>query len=276
MPIRGSTRLLAVLGDPIAHSLSPRMHNAAIRAVGLDAVYVALRVRADALEPLVRGLLAAGAGLNVTVPYKRAVVPWLDTSGESVRRTGACNTLHTGVAGISGENTDVEAIRSEAARLVGGRAVARALVVGTGGSARSASVAVAAEWPEAAVEVLSRDPGRAADFLTWAERAGVKAVTPGGEGVDLVVNATPLGLSAADPLPLDAAHLAAHRPVAVLDLVYVRGRTRLVRAARDAGIAAEDGRGVLVGQGAASFRHFFDVQPPREVMRAAVEDTLGR
>jgi shikimate dehydrogenase len=276
MRIRGGTRLLAVVGDPVAHSLSPRMHNAAIRALGLDAVYVALRVRTEALEPLVRGLLAAGAGLNVTVPYKRAVVPWLDTSDDGVRRTGACNTVHTDVAGVRGENTDVEAIRAEAARLVGGGGVGRALVVGTGGSARSAAVAVSDEWPGAVVEVLSRDPGRAADFLRWAEQAGVTAETPGEEGVDLVINATPLGLSAADPLPLDPAHLATRQPAALLDLVYVRGRTRLVRSAREAGIAAEDGRGVLVGQGAASFRHFFDVQPPAEVLRAAVEDALGR
>ncbi len=263
------------MGDPVAHSLSPQMHTAAITALGLDAAYVALRVKAGALEPLVRGLLAAGAGLNVTVPHKRAVTAFLDVPGEAVRRTGACNTVWSGVAGIAGENTDVPGIRAEAARLAAGRPVRRALVLGTGGSARAGAVAVADEWPGVLVEVLSRDARRGAEFLAWAAAAGVQAGTAGAEAVDLVVNATPLGLSGADPLPLDAVHLASRGPIAVLDLVYVRGRTRLVRAAREAGIAAEDGRGVLVEQGAASFRHFFGVQPPLQVMRAAVDDALG-
>jgi shikimate dehydrogenase len=275
MRIRGSTRLLAVVGDPVAHSLSPRMHNAAITALGLDAAYVALRVRADALEPLVRGLLASGAGLNVTIPHKRAAAAWLDAPARAVARTGACNTLWMGLAGVLGDNTDVAAVRTEATRLLGGRAVRRALVLGTGGSARAAAVAIADAWTGAVVEVLSRDARRGADFLAWAATAGVAAEASDGGSVDLVVNATPLGLSAADPLPLDPAHLKARSPAAVLDLVYVRGGTRLVRSAREAGIAAADGRGVLVEQGAAAFRLFFEVEPPLEVMRAAVEDALG-
>jgi shikimate dehydrogenase len=275
MRIRGSTRLLAVVGDPVAHSLSPRMHNAAITALGLDAAYLALRVRSEALEPLVRGLLAAGAGLNVTVPHKRTVAAWLELPSSAVARTGACNTVWAGLGGVAGDNTDVGAVRAEAARLLGGRVVRRALVIGTGGSARAAAVAIADAWAGAVVGVLSRDARRGADFLAWAATAGVLAEASDGGTVDLVVNATPLGLSAADPLPLDPAHLKARRPSAVLDLVYARGATRLVRSAREAGIAAEDGRGVLVEQGAAAFRLFFEVEPPLEVMRAAVEDALG-
>jgi len=275
MRIRGSTRLLAVVGDPVAHSLSPRMHNAAIAALGLDAVYVALRTCPDTLETVVRGVLATGGALNVTVPHKRAVLPLLDEASPVVRRTGACNVVWGGARGVSGENTDVEAVRSEAARLLGDRPVRRALVLGTGGSARAAAVAIADGWADATVEVLSRDPRRAEEFRNWATSAGVR-VGPEGEGpLDLVVNATPLGLSAADPLPLDLALLRLRASAAVLDLVYVRGRTRLVRGAREAGIPSEDGRGVLVEQGAASLRLFFDAQPPREVMRAALEDALG-
>jgi len=275
MRIRGSTRLLAVVGDPVAHSLSPRMHNAAIAALGLDAVYVALRTCADTLELVVRGVLATGGALNVTVPHKRAVLALLDEASPVVRRTGACNVVWGGPRGISGDNTDVEAVRSEAARLLADRPVRRALVLGTGGSARAAAVAIADGWAGATVEVLSRDARRTAEFQAWASSAGVRVAPPGEGPVDLVVNATPLGLSAADPLPLDLAHLQARGPAAVLDLVYLRGRTRLVRGAREAGIAAEDGRSVLVEQGAAALRLFFDAQPPREVMRAAVEDALG-
>ena len=275
MRIRSRTRLLAVVGAPIAHSLSPRMQNAAIAALGLDAVYVALETPAGALDLVVRGVLATGGAVNVTVPHKRAVVALLEEPSELVRRTGACNTVWAGLRGISGENTDVPAIRVEAARLLGGRPMRRAVVAGTGGSARAAAAAIAGEWPGAPVSILSRDPGRAADFLAWAATVGIPAGTEDADGADLVVNATPLGLSASDPLPISAALLSGRRPAAVLDLVYVRGRTRLVRDALASGIAAEDGRGVLVEQGAAAFRCFFDVEPPREVMRAAVEDALG-
>jgi shikimate dehydrogenase len=251
------------------------MHNAAITALGLDAVYVALRAHGDAFEPLLRGLLAAGAGLNVTVPHKRRAAGLLDAPSDQVRRTGACNTVWSGPGGITGDNTDVAAVREVSAALVGDRVVRRALVIGTGGSARAAAVAVADGWPGVVVEVLSRDAARAQDFLSWAEGAGLAAVPSNGDPVDLVINATPLGLTPADVLPLDREHLRRRAPAAVMDLVYVRGHTRFVQAAREAGIAAQDGRNVLLEQGAASFRHFFGVRPPRAVMRAAVEDSLG-
>jgi shikimate dehydrogenase len=251
------------------------MQNAALAALGLDAVYVALRTCPDTLELVVRGVLASGGALNVTVPHKRAVVVLLDEASPVVRRTGACNVVWGGPRGITGDNTDVGAVRTEAARLLAGRPVRRALVLGTGGSARAAAVAIADGWAGATVDVLSRDARRAAEFRAWASSAGVRVEAAGEGPMDLVVNATPLGLSAADPLPLDLAQLRALGPAAVLDLVYVRGGTRLVRGAREAGIVSEDGRGVLVEQGAASLRLFFDVQPPREVMRAAVEDALG-
>jgi len=275
MRIRGSTRLLAVVGDPVAHSLSPRLHNAAIAVLGLDAVYVALRTCADTLELVARGVLATGGAFNVTVPHKRSVLPLLDEVSDVVRRTGACNVVWGGLRGIAGDNTDVGAVRQEATRLVAGRPVHRALVIGTGGSARAAAVALSDGWPGCVVEVLSRDARRSRDFVAWAEGAGV-AAEPAGEGaVDLVVNATPLGLSGSDPMPLDEPGLRRRGALAVLDLVYVRHRTRFVQAARAAGMAAEDGRGVLIAQGAASFRRFFDVAPPLEVMRAAVEGALG-
>lgn len=275
MRIRARTRLLAVVGAPVAHSLSPRMQNAAIAALGLDAVYVALETCPDTLELVVRGVLATGGAVNVTVPHKRAVVALLDEPSQLVRRTGACNTVWGGPRGVAGDNTDVPAIRLEAARLMGGRPMRRALVVGTGGSARAAAAALAEEWPEAPVAILSRDAARAAEFLAWAAGAGIRAEPAGADAADLIVNATPLGLSASDPLPVAPALPSGHRPAGLLDLVYVRGRTRLVREARASGIAAEDGRGVLVEQGAEAFRCFFDVEPPREVMRAAVEDALG-
>ncbi|MGD0993136.1 MAG: shikimate dehydrogenase [Gemmatimonadales bacterium] len=281
MRIRATTRLLAVLGDPIAQSLSPAMHNAAIGALGLDAVFVALRASPAELETVIQGLLAAGGAACVTVPHKQAAAELLDEPSELVRRTGACNTIWRQDGAVVGDNTDVAGVSAEARRLMAGKPVRRALLLGTGGSARAAAVAIADAWAGADVAVSSRDGARGAEFASWAQSAGVRCSVWGGGGAangeraDLVVNATPLGLRAGDPSPLEAEALRRVAPAAVLDLVYARGGTTLVREARAAGAAAADGRGVLVAQGAAAFRLFLGVEAPVEIMRAAVEDALG-
>jgi shikimate dehydrogenase len=278
MRIRATTRLLAVLGDPIAQSLSPTMHNAAIGALGLDAVFVALRASPAELETVIQGLLAAGGAACVTVPHKQAAAELLDEPSELVRRTGACNTIWRQDGAVVGDNTDVAGVSAEARRLMAGEPVRRALLLGTGGSARAAAVAIGDAWAGADVAVSSRDGARGAEFASWAQTAGVRCRVAGGDEdphVDLVVNATPLGLRAADPSPLETEALRRLAPAAVLDLVYARGGTTLVREARAAGAAAADGRGVLVAQGAAAFRLFLGVVPPVEIMRAAVEDALG-
>jgi shikimate dehydrogenase len=277
MRIRATTRLIAVVGDPVAHSLSPVMHNAAIAALGLDAVYVGLRASAATFPDLARSLLAAGGALNVTIPFKRAAADLLEHPSELVQRTGACNTLWTDGAVLAGDNTDVPAVAAEARALLAGRPVRRALVLGTGASARGAVVAISTSWPGAEIAVQSREGERAGAFTAWAKQQGVGCSVWGGEGsgqVDLVVNATPLGLKADDPLPLAQTALASLGAMALLDLVYARGGTRLVAAARAAGLGAADGRGVLVAQGGLAFEHFFATRAPLEVMRAAVEDVL--
>ncbi|MFI5208545.1 MAG: shikimate dehydrogenase family protein, partial [Gemmatimonadales bacterium] len=121
-----STRLLAVAGDPVAHSLSPAMHNAAIAALGLDAVYVAARTTPRAFPGLVHALLEAGGALNVTVPFKRQAAGLVDHPTELVTRTGACNTIWGTGDDARGDNTDVAGVRSAAVALLGGRPVRRA------------------------------------------------------------------------------------------------------------------------------------------------------
>lgn len=277
MRIRATTRLLAVVGDPVAHSLSPRMHNAAIAALGLDAAYLGLRASAQTFPELARSVLAAGGALNVTIPFKRAAAALLDRPTDAVARTGACNTMWSDGSQIAGENTDVPAVAAQVRALLPARPVRRALVLGSGGSARSAALAVAEHWPGAELWVRSRDVERGADFAAWAEKQGVGCRVwgvGGSERMDLVVNATPLGLRPDDPLPLERPVLEALRDAAVLDLVYAKGGTRLVAQARELGLAAADGRGVLVAQGALAFERFFGLPAPTEVMRVAVEDAL--
>lgn len=272
MEIGASTRLLTIIGDPVAHSLSPAMHNAACRALGLDATYLALRVPAAALSAVLQALAATGGAGNVTVPHKEAVERSIARKTDVCGRTGACNTFWAEDGVLVGDNTDVAGVRAALTAL--GVDGGRWLVIGTGGSARA--VAVAAADAGAVLSVRSRHPDRAQVFADWAKRLGVRAeVAHGPVEVDAAVNATPLGLDEYDPLPIEPQDLRGIR--VALDLVYARGGTRWVRGLRERGqgMIACDGREVLVGQGAAAFRRFFPgVAAPVEVMRAAVERAL--
>jgi len=265
MEIGASTRLLAVIGDPVAHSLSPLMHNAACRALGLDAVYVALRAPAAAVPSVLEALAAAGAAGNITIPHKEAVERSVTRKTDVCHRTGACNTFWTEGGVLVGDNTDVPGVRAALGEV--GVDGDRWLVLGTGGAARA--VAVAAADAGAALWVRSRHPDRAQRFAAWAGAS----VARGPVEVDVVINATPLGLAAGDPLPLDPKDIPGVR--AALDLVYAAGETRWVRVLRALGVTARDGREVLVRQGAAAFARFFPgTAAPIDVMRAAVERAL--
>jgi shikimate dehydrogenase len=270
--VSARTRLLAVIGDPVGHSLSPVMHNAALRVLGLDAVYVALRTPAPALATALATLAAAGAAGNVTVPHKEAAERCVARKTELCARVGACNTFWTEHGALVGDNTDVAGILA-ALRQLDVDGAATWLVLGTGGAARA--VAVAAAYAKADLHVLSRDAERARDFAEWARSRGTRATAARGTlDPDVVINATPAGLKDSDPLPYEPDRTA--RLQAALDLVYAPGGTRWVRSLSAAGVRAQDGREVLVQQGAAAFQRFFaDQAPPLDVMRAAVNRALG-
>ncbi len=270
MRISGNTRVLAVLGDPIAHSLSPVMHNAAIAALGLEAVYVALQVPATAFPDALMVLGGLGVAGNVTVPLKGAAERCVTRKTDLCARTGACNTFWVEQGALVGDNTDVPAIAAELADL--GGAGGRWLLLGTGGSARAVAIAAA----EARTELLvrSRDPARARALVDWAAGQGARAlVATAPLTADVVVNATPLGMNGDDALPIEPGAVRDLR--GALDLVYRRGATRWVRALRGQGVTARDGRGVLTRQGALAWNRFFpDHPPPVEIMRAAVDRAL--
>jgi shikimate dehydrogenase len=223
----------------------------------------------------VAGVLAAcaavGAAGNVTVPYKEAAERCLTRKTDLCARVGACNTFWSERGQLVGDNTDVAGVLASL-RQVGAQGAERWLLIGTGGAARA--VAVAAAEARAALYVLSRDAGRAEQFAEWAKSRGAQAQPARGTlKADVAINATPLGLKEGDPLPLDTARLDGMR--AALDLVYAPGETRWVRAARAAGVIAQDGREMLVQQGALAFSLFFPgADAPMEVMRAAVAHAL--
>lgn len=265
MRIGGHSRVFALLGDPVGHSASPGMFNAAFAVLGLDAAYVALRVRTDRVAPVMRALAEAGGGGNVTVPHKRAAALAVDRM-EGPLPT-ACNTFWGAGESLVGDNTDVAGILSALDLL--GAPRTRWLVVGTGGGAHA--VAAAARERSAALAVRSREDSRAAAFLA--------EVAEGLERVDqaeceVVINATPLGLRKDDPLPIAPEGAPSARWA--LDLVYRSGETPWVRAMRAAGCCAADGRDMLAHQGTAALERWFPgVVPPLDVMRAAIRAGLG-
>lgn len=271
MTITARTRVIALLGDPVTHSLSPRMQNAAFRAAGLDAVYVAIRCRAEDVPGLITALALSGGGGNITVPHK-AVAAGVGTPSPRVARLGAANVFGATPDGTPAVgNTDVDGILALVRRL----AIPAVTwgVVGTGGSARA--VAGAALEAGVALAVQSRSAERAAAFTAWCATLGV-AMAPM-ETATLLINATPLGLRADDALPVDLDTMP--QLCGVLDLTYrADGPTTLVESARRRGLAAEDGREMLLVQGAAGWATWFadnPVAPPIEVMRAALAGRLG-
>lgn len=269
------TRLIALLGDPVEHSLSPVMQNAAFRAAGVDAVYVALRCDAVALPGLLHGIAHAGGAGNVTVPHKTDAAGLLDRATSAVERTGACNTFWLENNRVCGDNTDVAGFDAAVQELVGPPAGARVLLLGAGGAARAVTLAlldanVGGIW----VRNRSAERARLLQEALDPGHARITAVEPrdlADENFDLVVNATSLGLTAGDAQPLDLDGLG--RIGAVLDLVYAPGGTAWVRSARERNIPAADGLGVLVGQGAASFGRWWGRPAPVDAMRSALERT---
>jgi len=265
MRIRGSTRVYALLGDPVAHTMSPSMHNAAFTALGLDAVYVAIRCNALELAGVMRTLALNGGGGNVTVPHKQAAARVLAEAG--VHAPAGVNTFWGVNGALQGAETDSAGILTALHRL--GVTDGKWCVVGTGGSALAALQA--ASVAGAHVAVRSRTAEGAQRFLERARAAGVPAAVP--EECTLVINCTPLGLRDSDPMPVPLEEIPPG--LLALDLVYRPGGTKWVQALRARGIRASDGREVLLGQGIAAFEQWFPQhRAPVEVMRAALRRSL--
>jgi shikimate dehydrogenase len=263
--LTAETRLVGLIGDPVSHSLSPRMQNAAFAACGLDWAYVPLPVKAERLEDAVAGLVALGyAGANVTIPHKTAAVAFCDELDEVAERAGSVNTLVIEDGRVVASSTDGQAV-------VGLVEVAGAsiLVLGAGGGAQAVATALL-DAGAGELAVAARDPERAhalaARLKTLFPDRDVEAeeAWPPNRDATILVNATPVR----DELPVEPA--AGQQ---VVDLAYRNDGepTALVSAARNAGCErVVDGLDVLVEQGAASFQRWTGTRAPVEVMSAAV------
>ncbi|MDX6633333.1 MAG: shikimate dehydrogenase [Solirubrobacterales bacterium] len=263
-------RRLAVLGHPVAHSLSPIMQTAAFEALGIagEWSYEAIDVAPEDFAGRVAALPAEGfAGVNVTVPHKLAALGLADRAGAAAAAIGAANVLVFDGEGIGAENTDAAGFL---AALPGDPSGARALVLGAGGSARAVVWALVDRGAE--VSVWNRTGARADELTDELGGTPIDAEQAARGDFELIVNCTTAGLPGSGvelgDLPLDPNRF---RPgQTVVDLVYGDAETELVGAARRAGAELVDGREILVRQGAASLEIWTGLEPPLEAMRAAV------
>ncbi|WDL96314.1 shikimate dehydrogenase [Alicyclobacillus sp. ALC3] len=276
-------RWFGVMGDPVMHSVSPAMMNAAFTAQNLDAVYLAFHVPAESLTEAVNGLRALGAaGVNVTIPHKQAVLEVTDSTSKEAELAGAANTLWFLEDGsIHAHNTDIEGWWGSVSPVLPMH-WERAAVLGAGGASRAVLTALSLYKPDCKVDIVVRDVGKAeaiarqfADRLTidihdWQARGEVISAC------DLAVNTTSLGMwPHEDGSPVQDADCFKTGQV-VQDLVYAPLETHFLRLARSGGATPVDGLGMLVGQGAASFRLWTGLAAPQAVMRQAAEQALAQ
>ena len=270
------TRLAAVIGSPVRHSLSPAMHNAAFAELGLDWVYVACEVAPGAVPAAFVGARALGfGGLSVTIPHKAAALAEVDEATAVARAVGAVNTVVPRRDGrLLGENTDGPGFLASLADEGFDPAGRPCAVLGAGGAARAVVHALAGAGAKEVV-VINRTALRAEEVATLAATAGRVGTPADVEAVDLVVNATPLGLAGSDgdALPLDPDLLGPRQ--LVVDLVPNPAVTALMREALARGARVAGGLGMLVHQGALAFELWTGRPAPVEVMRAAAVQAVG-
>ncbi|MEO3427837.1 shikimate dehydrogenase [Pelagibius sp. CAU 1746] len=265
LPLSGKAKVAGLIGWPVSHSRSPRLHGYWLAEHGIDGAYVPLPVQPDRVEAAVRGLAAAGLrGVNVTIPHKQTVLALCDEVDDTARRIGAANLLTFDGEKIRGANTDafgfMENLKAGSPGFDASRAPA--VLLGAGGGARAVAVGLLdAGLPElrlcnrnrARAERLAEDLGSSARVVPWEDRGAALA------GAGLLVNSTSLGMSGqpALELSLDGLDSAA----VVSDLVYSPLETPLLAAARAKGCTAVDGLGMLLHQGRPCFAAWFGPDP---------------
>ena len=271
---------LGLIGYPLGHSLSPKIHSAALNACGLQGEYSLFPIAPDDTQGL-KDLLSRMRngeihGLNVTIPHKQNVIPLLDELTPTAHAIGAVNTISVRNGKLVGDNTDAPGFLTDLGGLIGSRhgrkaarqtsEVSKALVLGAGGSARAVVYALVHDgWD---VTLSARRLEQAQQLATIYHLPITKLPFPDSQlpAFDLLVNTTPLGMAPnVDTSPWPE-HLAFPKDAAVYDLVYNPHETKLVRDARAAGLAARTGLGMLIEQAALAFEIWTGRKPPREIL----------
>ncbi|MEY4917080.1 MAG: hypothetical protein RL616_993 [Verrucomicrobiota bacterium] len=276
--INAATRLCAVFGSPIRHSASPAMHNAAFAALGLNWRYVAFEVDPKNLHAAIAGARAMNfAGINLTVPHKLLAVDMVDRLDASAKKWGAVNTILFNERGATGYNTDADAIitslREDLKVEVRG---AKVLLLGAGGAGRTAALRLAAE-KVAELYLVNRTVSKALEIGSEIKKQFPSVAVSVGypkARVDLVLNATSLGLQAGDASPLDTKQFSLKQTRAVYDMIYRPAQTALLAAAKKSGCKTANGLGMLLHQGAKAFEIWTGKPAPLAVMRRALEENI--
>ncbi len=269
MKISGTTSITGLFGFPVEHSLSPAMHNAAFEYLDMDWCYVTFPVKPELLREAVQAIRALNLrGVNVTVPHKERVAGFLDEVHEEASFIGAVNTIRNADGRLTGFNTDGRGFMEsldEAGISPAGKTI---LVIGAGGACRAISYYLSAEADRLFLHDIDTEKvSRLVEDLgairkNISRRGEVRDL----EGIDILINATPLGLKDADPLPVAPALL--REDMVVCDLLY--RKTPLLKAATARGCRTLDGLGMLLHQGVLAFEIWTGVRPPVAIMRNAV------
>jgi shikimate dehydrogenase len=270
-------KIYGVIGYPVKHSLSPRMHNAAFKALKINAEYKLFPLREKELGTFLKGLPKKGIfGLNVTVPYKEKVIPYLDKISPLARQAQAVNTIKVVKRKLLGFNTDgkgfLRHLRQDLRFSLRGKSV---VVLGAGGGAKAVLLALAGCRP-VSIAIYDIDQRKARKLTAYLKksfrgleiRQASSIDTLGIENADLLVNATPIGLKKSDPLIVPRQFL--RRGMLVYDLIYNPAKTKLLKAALKKGSRVSNGLGMLLYQGAESFSIWTGRNAPLEVMRRAL------
>lgn len=281
--ISGHTRIVGVIGDPVEHSRSPQMHNTAFQEMGLDYVYVPFRVKAEQLRSAVNGFKALNvAGINVTLPHKKAVLPLMDHISEEAELIGAVNTMVFKDGVVEGHNTDARGfIASLYEKDIDSVKNMKVVVLGAGGGARAIVTGLALEnvdritianrTPENAFR-LADDMGKKTSVPIIGISLNDKELPDRISECDLLVSTITAGMDPNIKLTIDPNWL--QKDCVVCDIVYTPPETNLLKAAMDRGLKTVGGMGMLVHQGAISFQLWTGVPPPLETMRKALAYAL--
>lgn len=274
MKISGRTKITGLFGYPVEHTLSPAMHNAAFEALGLDYCYVAFPVHPDSLQEAIKAVRALRlAGVNVTVPHKEKVIPFLDDVDKEASAIGAVNTIVNSNGNLKGYNTDGRGFMQflfECGISAEGKNV---LVVGAGGASRAISYYLGKEAEKLFLYDIEQEKAErlAADLKKILDKnVSVTGDIVRTERFNILINATPLGLREEDPLPFDTSHLRSDQ--IVCDLIYKK--TRLLEEASRKECIALDGLGMLLWQGVFAFELWTGMFPPVDLMREALYKNL--
>lgn len=270
-------KIYGLIGYPVKHSLSPLMHNAAFKALGISAEYRLFEIKPEEVEGFIHCLSQNNiSGLNVTTPYKERVIPLLDSLSEEARLIGAVNTIRVSGDSSEGFNSDGEGFLKHLTEDLGFSPIGKIIaIIGAGGASRAVSVCLSKLKPKK-LAIYDIDKAKALALVShlkenfkdidFIQANSIEELNV--QESDLLINATPIGMQETDPCLI--AESSIHKNLLVYDLIYTPQETKLLKLARLKGAKTSNGLGMLLYQGALCFELWTGQKAPREIMRKAL------